>query len=453
MIWNRLRQFHEDPQVIAAWRRAVGPALRWLTPGRRRLLLGLGALIVAVAHPWKVVTKKWPGEPPDPTGSILLVLALLAFIWLCYVAARNFASLPGSCRRNPQISLHALFWLLLAALWLAPVSDPTLRTLLAGCVLVLPYLLWRLGYMLFTAQRGKMAGTRFTDHLAYLYPVWGGTNTPHGKGWDYLSANEARDEEALARSQLAGFKLLLLGVLWSICKGLLEGAVFGSDNAYRRALGGWSLGVPRVGELFARPGSQPVWLCWLVLYLELVRQVLRLAAGGHIVIGYLRIFGFNVFRNTYKPLLAESVVEFWNRYYYYFKELLANFFFFPTYARYFKRHPRVRIVAAVFAAAFVGNIYYHWLGMERQLATANFSALWAGLESRVFYCFLLALGISVSMLRERSRDRSKRRGPTRRVLAIFGVWTFYSIIHIWAERDAASFVERTRFFLGIIGFY
>jgi len=25
-----------------------------------------------------------------------------------------------------------------------------------------------------------------------------------------------------------------------------------------------------------------------------------------------------MFRNTYKPLLAESIVEFWNRYYYYF---------------------------------------------------------------------------------------------------------------------------------------
>ena len=44
------------------------------------------------------------------------------------------------------------------------------------------------------------------------------------------------------------------------------------------------------------------------------------------IVGYLRLCGFNVFRNTYKPLLAETMVEFWNRYYYYFKELLVNFF-------------------------------------------------------------------------------------------------------------------------------
>src|SRR6185369_2906206 len=86
---------------------------------------------------------------------------------------------------------------------------------------------------------------------------------------------------------------------------------------------------------------------------------LAIAAKGHLYIGVLRLFGFYVFRNTYKPLLAETVVEFWNRYYYYFKELLASFFFFPTFTRYFKTHPRLRLLAAVFAAAFFGNMYYH----------------------------------------------------------------------------------------------
>jgi hypothetical protein len=57
------------------------------------------------------------------------------------------------------------------------------------------------------------------------------------------------------------------------------------------------------------------------LYCELVWQVLRHAAAEHMIIGTLRLFGFNVFRNTYKPLPPESILEFWNRYYYYFKEL------------------------------------------------------------------------------------------------------------------------------------
>jgi hypothetical protein len=39
--------------------------------------------------------------------------------------------------------------------------------------------------------------------------------------------------------------------------------------------------------------------------------------------------------------------------------VLVNFFFFPTFTRHFKKHPRLRMFAAVFMAAFVGNLYYH----------------------------------------------------------------------------------------------
>jgi hypothetical protein len=180
--------------------------------------------------------------------------------------------------------------------------------------------------------------------------------------------------------------------------------------------------------------------------------VLSLGSKGHIVIGLVRMFGFNVFRNTYKPLLAVTIVEFWNRYYHYFKELLVNFFFYPTFTRYFKSQPRFRMFAAVFMAAFVGNIYYHWLSLESTLATGSLSGMWASLQSRVFYCLLLTIGIYVSMRREQGRAANRPvYGLVRRAVAIFGVWTFFSIIHIWAQKDATPFVGRMKFFLGLIG--
>ena len=71
-------------------------------------------------------------------------------------------------------------------------------------------------------------------------------------------------------------------------------------------------------------GARVPWTAaWSALYAGLVWDVLKIAARGHEIVGALRLFGFNVFRNTYKPLLAPSLVEFWNRYYYYFKEMLA----------------------------------------------------------------------------------------------------------------------------------
>jgi hypothetical protein len=188
----------------------------------------------------------------------------------------------------------------------------------------------------------------------------------------------------------------------------------------------------------------------VAIYCELFRQVLVRCAKGHVIIACLRFGGFYVFRNTYKPLAAESIVEFWNRYYYYFKELLVNFFFFPVFTRYFKQSPRLRIAAAVFASAFVGNMYYHIIASPA-FALGDWSRLWAEFSPRLFYCFVLALGIYLSMLREKARIKG---GPPRcwprRALAIFGVWTFFAFIHLWAK-DSMSYAARFHFVLELIG--
>ena len=454
MTWNQLRHFHKEQDVISLWLTLFRPALRWLTPGRRHLFLSLGAIVVVIRLPLRNFGRfqQSLGFEWSATGAVLLIVSLLGFVFLCYLAARNIGSLPSFVRRHPQICLHAVLWTVLLVTWMGWPQNLAAQTFLVGAVFALPSLLWRIGYMMFTAQRGKMGGTRFTDHLFYIYPIWGGTDTPYGKGFDYLSVNEARDESTLAKSQLAGIKLFLLAALWMIGKGILAGVIFWEDNFVSRTFGHSLVRVPRLGNLFANPAGYPLWLSWVALYLELIWAVLSLAVTGHLIIGWLRFFGFNVFRNTYKPLLAESVVEFWNRYYYYFKELLVNFFFYPTFTRYFKTFPRLRIFAAVFMAAFVGNVYYHWLGLDAALGTANFTAMWAGLQSRFFYCFWLATGIYVSMLREQTRAKEKRvRGPLRRIVAILGVWTFFSVIHIWAKKDPAPFFQRTQFFLGLLG--
>ena len=206
------------------------------------------------------------------------------------------------------------------------------RTVLFGLAVVFPFLLWRCGYLLLAGQHGRVAGTPFREHLIYLWPAYGGNNTPYGKGLDYLTRCEAKTEEELARSQLAGIRLLLLAALWGATLFLFEGIVYGDGNGFTRLVGGRTIGIPALGELVKEGGGAPRGAAWASIYCELMKQVLRHAAGSHGIIAVLRLFGFNVFRSTYKPLLAESVVEFWNRFYYYFKELLVTFFFLPTFA-------------------------------------------------------------------------------------------------------------------------
>ena len=107
---------------------------------------------------------------------------------------------------------------------------------------------------------------------------------------------------------------------------------------------------------------------------------------------------------------------------------------------------------AVFAAAFVGNMYYHLLDLGEALALADFESLWATLQSRLLYCFLLALGIFVSM--RRSQQQARRAflpALPQHLLRLGLVWTFYAVIHIWAQKTDASFVQRTQFFANLLG--
>ncbi len=449
---RRVHNFHEDPAVIARWRAGTRPLLTRLTPPRRRALLALAALWVVIKRPLRELAPAVElRSPGGPTAAAVVILLCLAIVIAMYVVARRFPALPAVVRARPQLWLHALFWSLVLLGWLAPKGGGVATLALSGLVLALPFLLWRIGYLLMSGQRGRIAGTRFSDHLLYLYPAYGGTNTPYGKGIDHLARHEASSEEALARSQLAGLKLLALAWIYGRALELMAGLVHGQPSGW---LGAYGLGLPRL-EALMPAGAQVPWLtAWAAVYAGLVSDVLKLAVRGHEIVGVLRLFGFNIFRNTYKPLLAPSLVEFWNRYHYYFKELLVEFFFFPTYVRRFRKSPRLRMLAATLAAAGFGNLYYHLLQQDPFMLTGSWAALHPWLETRSLYCLLLALGIYVSMRREQQRRGTPAAAPAHwpvRLRRIAGVWTFFALIGIWGEAGTASFAQRADFVLALFG--
>jgi hypothetical protein len=452
---RQVRNFHENEVLVAWWAVRLDRVSTWVNSGRRHQILSLASVGLLVV--W--VARKYPLPGPNFTLPPVMRVALagpciFGLLLLCYLTAVRFDRLPNMIRHRPQIALHLLFWTVLLVLWITPAEATLWRLLLLLLALILPDVLWRCGYLLKSGQRGRAKGTTLSDHLFYLWPVWRGSETPYGKGFDYLSRNDAPSVEAFARSQLAGLKLIFLVYVWKTAMLLMSGVVYGDPKSpLATMLHGYSLRVPRLETLVHGASTVPLALAWLSIYCDLVWQILRIAVKGHAYIGVLRLCGFNVFRNTYKPLLAESLVEFWNRYYYYFKELMVEFFFYPTFTRYRVR-PWLRTLLAIFAAAFVGNTYYHLIQQVELLAVGDFAELWRVLHARIFYCFLLATGIYISMLREqrrRGQSENTRTGVARRIVRIAGVWTFYGVIHIWnMASGTATFGQRTRFFLSLL---
>ena len=457
---NALRacsQFHENQRIIAWLQNQRG--VIWLTPKRRRFILFLGALVVGFKATVIRYTR-WNDTAAADTWMVphLTFPILVALVYLLYLAALHFEKLPRAIKQRPQISLHLLYWAILAFLWLTPDDAGVWRNVVTLIAISLPYLLWRCGYMLMSGQRGNAKRTTFRDHLFYLWPVWGGTITPIGKGSDYLSQCEAQTAERYARSVLAALKLFILALLLDLVKLVLGAILYGdSRNALTRMLGGYNLGLPRLPEIVTGQVPASLLTTWIAVYLDLIQATLTHAVHGHKWVALLRLCGFNVFRNTYKPLLAQSIVDFWNRYYYYFKELLVEFFFFPTYLRYFRTWPKLRMFAAVFAAAFVGNMYYHLVQARVALAEGEVSSVLEALSPRMIYCFVLALGVYISMFRQQQRrGKATPAGSTTgrfiKLRRIAGVWTFFSLLNLWNTRMTSSTPERIGFFLSLFGF-
>ena len=453
-VLKPILHFHENPAVLAWWNTRFEPALSYMTPVRRRLFLAAAAVVVAIRKPLGIMEDATvAGVPEDALARIGVIVGLLGILWLVYRVAIAFSRLPEIIRRHPQLALHLCFWLFLVMVWTAAPVAGWVGTVMTGVAVVFPFLLWRCGYLLQTGQFGRATQTSFSDHLFYLWPAFGGTTTPYGKGYDYLARCEAKTNEELARSQLSGIKLMLLGVCWSMTGKLMQGSFYGADSVL--ALHG--AGIPDLSDIVKSGAMAPVGLSWASIYCEFFYQVLDHAAEGHQIVGILRLFGFNVFRNTYKPLLAESILEFWNRYYYYFKEIMSTFFFMPVFMQTGKRlknWPNVRLFAAVFSAAFVGNMYYHILKKTNLIVEGEVFEAMYSLRSRCFYCFLLASGIFVSMWRIQQRNnRPVSNDVWVRGIRMFGVWTFFSLIYIWNVRvkSGGDFVTRVEFFFNLFG--
>lgn len=455
--YRQIAQFHENERLIA-WLSAQR-WVAWLTPERRKFVLFVGAIVAGLIGTFQRYDAR-RGTRVAPAwlvaGSAFIIL--LAIVYSLYLVAVRFKRLPPTIRGRPQLCFHLLFWLLLLAIWSAPENSGLSWPIVSAVALSFPYLIWRCGYMLLSGQRGTAAGTGFRDHLFYIWPVWDGTNTPPGKGHDNLSRSVAQTPEAYARVFLGGIKLLLLVALWTFVMQLMGALIYSDPKSPLTSLfRAHSFGLLRLKQILASGAALPLPVIWISLYLELIWEALSIAAKGHVWIGVLRLYGFNVFRNTYKPLLAETVVEFWNRYYYYFKELMMEFFFLPTYARYFRGHATLRIIVAVFAAAFFGNMYYHLLQAKEPLVAADWHKLWSLLGARFVYCFLLATGIAISMLRQqRRRGKPKpaavlRSGGVDRLRRIACVWTFFAVINFWNVLANLTLSERARLFLSLFG--
>ena len=332
--------------------------------------------IRSIIHPW------------DLRAATLLGCVPLAFVAIHL--AHRFRDHPLG--RRPILVQHLLYFCLLGLAvshQLRGLSQAVLWSLLA----VFSTYFWYLAYALMDQRHPKPAPVLL--HFGVFSAFYASTVVPVGKGAQYWRSVEATAPQELAVTQLKALKLLTWAlILKAVVLALLTWSFYGNFNV---------LPLKFAFEEFLKGGDVRGWPGIASVLVNFPHRLLVVAIGGHVIVASARLAGFRLLRNTYRPLSSRTIAEFWNRYVYYFKEILVHVYFYPTFVRYFKKQPRLRVAFATFIAAGAGNFLFHFME-NHTLATYGLLEALVRAQTYAFYCIVLATGIIVSQLRSRKHD-------------------------------------------------
>jgi hypothetical protein len=424
---------------------AAGLALTCAYAGRHRRILILLATLLLLYRSGFLIDHEFikrltigegvAGRIHQPT----LEAVMLAVVFVLFSGLLALQGAGSVVLRRPTLSLVLAFLALVAmtqANMMAGVPRVLLWTFLMTCQ---PYL-WFLAYGL--ADAGKTRSPVWRQ-LSVFRPFWGSSLTPFGKGLSYLDRFEAKNTEELAVTQLKGVKLAVWTLVLAIVRFCLLDLVHGR------------LQLPAFDDnllqyLAGDPGTR--FVGWASLVSFFVEDLLSMTVFGGVIIATARLAGFRLLRNTYRPLESTTLAEFWNRYYFYYKELLVDHFFYPTFVRCFRGHRRLRMFFATFVAACVGNLLFHFI---RDIHFVGEMGLWravVGQQSHAFYTFVLAASVGLSQMRRTAQPASQGwlRG---RLLPCLWVSSFFCLIHVFdAPLDREhSLWQRAEFLFYLLG--
>lgn len=365
---------------------------------------------------------------------LLIVMVSVALIWV---------------RRAPQslLARRPLVTLLLLETLACTIANLDFmhglpRAVLWSALFVFTPYLWFLPYAI-VDQRSRTPSPMLLQ-LAILRPFWSPSYLSFNKGAAFLNKHLAKNPRDLAITHLKAIKLLLwANVLYAIRRAL--GFVFEEQ-----------LSIPTVGmaiDAFFSGHPYPILVGWLAMILSTAKFSLQIALWAHLFIGIARLAGYRLPRGSWRPLESRTLMDYFNRFHYYFKEFLVDFFFIPTFFKVFRGHPRLRMFFATFMAAGVGNAIWHFVRDIDLIATQGVASALRTYTSYLFYCVVLATGVGLSQVRA---NLGKRPSSTlmSRLYSFFFVWSFVVCMHVFSDGSRNhSLSERLSFLASLFGVF
>lgn len=418
-----------------------------LAPHRKLIVISISGIVYFCLRPYRTQQQIEFSERLYPAELVIAELPALApytplaavFLALCYGAVH----IAHRCPTAPLVRRPLLGQLLVMASLVALASfipeQTTLHGLLWCAIVMMAASFFFLAYAI--ADTRSRNGIPPSLQVGFLRPFWSGPSIPF-KGPSYLRKFEAFQPAELAALRLRALKLIVwAAVLAGICR-LMEAAAYGLAD------------LPTLQQAIAETAqgsARGLAASWSVLIIAFLLNVISLGALVHTLVAVIRMCGYGIPRGMARPLSARSIAEFWNRYLFYFKELLVDFFFYPAFVRFFKRQPRLRIAFATFSAAFVGNMLFSIVSQAHLFAELGIWPALARFDSYAVYAMALSIALIASQLAPR-KPRPQDGFLRYQVAPRFWVIGFFCIAQIFSDESGqTSLAERTGFLLHLVG--
>lgn len=415
-------------------------------PARRMLALtGVGAVYFLLRPLKHEQHYAFFGELWNSFGTIVPASASFIGFGLVFMAFAFLLISNQTSRRIGVIARHPVWFMLLLGAGFAAVTVlvPQSNPLFSASWISLGYLsgsFFFVGYILLDARSRKALPAY--QQLGFLRPVWAAGSVPL-KGPAFFRKFEAKTSEELAATRLKAIKLLVWAAILFCVHELL----------FSRTLSG-TLGIPHLETAIpsiAAGAEASLASRWLILAVTFLSELMIFAVAIHVFIAVIRMAGFGVPRGMARPLSSRTMSEFWSRYLFYFKELLADFFFYPTFQRFFKNHPRLRLAFATFMAAFVGNILFDLISDSPGFVINGFLTTVENYYSYAIYAGALTAGLIWSQLFQRrttAKDGWLRHDVVPRVQVIL----FFGLLQIFDNHSGLVPVgDRISFLASLFG--
>lgn len=352
---------------------------------------------------------------------LLAKIAAILTVFLVFLGYRKFYPLL----RKRTIRLGVLSYVGLVVFLKETEINLSIELYLWSLVLFLAIVVWNLGYL-----SNEREVPRLSD-FKNLLPFWrftGTTSAPVHRGRADLDFSFVKSVTGRAELRLNAIKLLYWCLFLRLLGYVVSDLVLGTNLVVSSERSLNIVNIFNVPYQVTERLDLSVWELWLsLLSNSLIFLLVNVSSLVGIMISIARFTGFKFYRNTYRPLDSNSFHDFFNRVFFYYNEILINFFFYPIWAFFRGKivHKKFRLFSATFLTVFVGGAVVHFVRNFPAVVRLDLGALGLMFLSRFPYFFLLGLFAGLSVAFE-----SRRKVARYKVLQYFRVFLYFCLYSI-----------------------